>query len=144
MIIIAVIAVDLAVLLLLRGSGNSDLFRAMPMVDVLAVLLATTVGGLRRRGEAPLSHVMFLLAGGMALIFFVYLSHLRPDVVYGYLLNTAERWRGENPLVKLLLVWLAVNAPILVPALFVGWATRGFRLKLTICIDGQSEVASRD
>jgi hypothetical protein len=60
------------------------------------------------------------------------------------LLNTAERRGGGNPLVRFLLVWLAVNVPILVPALFVGWAARGYRLKLTICIDGQSEVTSRD
>src|SRR5271165_1084991 len=84
MIIGAVIAVDLAVLLLLRGPGNRALFAAMPMADVLAVLLATTVGRLRRRRETPFSHVMFLLAGGMALIFLVYLVHLRPDLVYGF------------------------------------------------------------
>jgi hypothetical protein len=143
MMIIAVIALDLAVLLLLRGTGNRALFGAMPMADVLAVLLATTVGRLRRRGEAPLSHLKFLLAGGMALIFFVYLFHLRPDLYYEYVLNTAGRWGGGNPLVKVLLVWLAVSVPILVPALFVAWATRGYRLMLTTCIDGQSEVASR-
>ena len=143
MIIVAVIAVDLAVLLLLRG-GNRGLFRAMPMADVLAVLLATTVGRLRRRGEAPFSQVMFLLAGGMALIFFVYVFHLRPDLVYEYLLYTAGRRGGGNRLVEVLLVWLAVSVPILVPALFVGWAARGYRLRLTKCIAGQSEVASDD
>ncbi len=144
MMIVAAIAVDLAVLPLLRGTGNSALFGAMPMADVLAVLLATTVGRLRRRGESPLSHVMFLLAGGMALYFFVYLVHLRPDLVYEYLVNTAGRRGGGNPLVRLLQLWLAVSVPILVPALFVGWAARGYRLKLTTCIDGLSEVASRD
>ena len=144
MMIVAVIAVDLAVLLLTRPADDRELRLAMPMADVLAVLLATTVGRLRRRGEAPLSHVMFLLAGGMALIFFVYLFHLRPDLVYEYVLNTAGRRGGGNPLVNVLLDWLAVSVPILVPALFAGWATRGYRLKLTTCIDGQSEVASRD
>jgi hypothetical protein len=144
MIIIAVIAADLAVLVLARGTGKGDFFRAMPMADVLAVLLATTALRLRRRGEAPLSHVMFLLAGGMALIFYFYLSHLRPDLVYQYLQNTAERRGGGNPLINLLLVWLAVSVPILVPALLVGWASRAYRLKLTTCIDGQGEVASRD
>ena len=143
MMIVAVIAVDLAVLLLTRPVDGRELRLAMPMADVLAVLLATTVGRLRRRGEAPLSHVMFLLAGGMALIFFVYLFHLRPDLVYEYVLNTVGRLAGGNPLVKVLLDWLAVSVLILVPALFVGWATRGYRLKLTTCIDGQSEVASR-
>jgi hypothetical protein len=141
MIIVAVIAVDLAVLLLLRG-GNRGLFRAMPMADVLAVLLATTVGRLRRRGEAPFSQVMFLLAGGMALIFFVYLFHLRPDLVYEYLRNTAERLGGGNRLLNFLLACLSVNVPILVPALLAGSATRGYRLKLTTCIDGQREFAS--
>ena len=86
----------------------------MPVADLLAVLLVTIVGRLRRRGEAPLSHVMFLLAGGMALIFFVYLFHLRPDLVYGYVLNTAWGRAGENRLAELLLVWLAVSMPILV------------------------------
>ncbi len=144
MMIIAVIGVDLAALELLRGTGNKALFRAMPMADVLAVLLATTALRLRRRGEAPLSHVMFLLAGGMALIFFVYLVPLRPDLVYEYMPNSAGRRGGGNILVKVLLDWLAVNLAILVPALFVGWATRGYRLKLTSCIDGQSELTSRD
>lgn len=144
MIIVAVIAVDFAVLRLMRGTGHKALLGAMPMADVLAVFLATTVGRLRRRGEAPLSHVMFLLAGGMALISFVYLGHLRPDLVYEYVLNIIWRRGGGNPLVKGLLGWLSVNVLILVPALFVGWATRGYRLRLTTCIDGQSEVASRD
>jgi hypothetical protein len=131
MMIIAVIAVDLAVLLLLRGSGNKAPLGAMPMADVLAVLLATTVARLRRRGEAPLSHVMFLLAGGMAIVFLVYLLQLRPDLVYEFLLNTAGRGLRGKPLVQVLLVWLADSVLILVPALFVGWATRGYRLKLT-------------
>ena len=144
MIIIAVIARDFAVLVLARGIGNRGLFAAMPMADVLAVLLATTVGRLRRRGEAPLSHVVFLLAGGIALIFFIYLFHLRPDLFYEYVVNTIWRRGGGNPLVKGLLVWLAVSVTILVPALFAGWAARGYRLKLTSCIDGLSEVASRD
>ncbi len=104
MIIVAVIAVDFAVLDAMRRAGNRSLAGAMPMADVLAVLLATTVGRLRRRGEAPLSHVMFLLAGGMALIFFVYLVHLRPDLVYEYVLNTVWRRGGGHPLVKVLLV----------------------------------------
>jgi hypothetical protein len=144
MMIVAVIAVDLAVLQLMRGVGNKGLLGAMPMADVLAVILATTVGRLRRRGEVPLSHVMFLLAGGMALIFFVYLVHLRPELVYDYVQNTVGRLGGGHPLVRVLLAWLAVSALILVPALFAGWATRGYRLKLTTGIDGQSEVASRD
>ena len=131
MMIIAVAAVDLAVLPFLRGPGNRALFGAMPMADVLAVLLATIVGRLRRRGEAPLSHVMFLLAGGMALVFLVYLLQLRPDLAYEYVLNTVGRRGGGNPLVKVLLDWLAVNVLILVPALFVGWGTRGYRLNLT-------------
>jgi hypothetical protein len=33
--------------------------------------------------------------------------------------------------VDLLRFWLAVNALILVPALFVGWATHDYRLKIT-------------
>jgi hypothetical protein len=144
MIIIALLAADLAVLPLLRGPGNRALFGAMPMADILAVLLATTVGRLRGRGEAPLSHVMFLLAGGIALVFLVYLVHLRLDLVDEYVLNTAGRLGGGNILVKVFLGWLAVSVSILVPALFVGWATRGYRLKLTTRIDGLSEVASRD
>jgi hypothetical protein len=143
MIIIAVIAVDLAVLLLSRRRVSTALAGAMPMADVLAVLLVITVGRLRRRGEAPLSHVMFLLAGGMALVVLVYLVHLRPDLVSKYF-NTAWRRLGENRLLGVLLIWLAVSVPILVPALFMGWVTRGYRLKLTTRIDGQSEVASRD
>jgi hypothetical protein len=144
MIIIAVIALDLAVLVLLRGTGSRAPFGAMPMADVLAVLLAITVGRLRRRGEAPLSHVMFLLAGGIAIIVLLYLAYVRPDLAYKYVLNTADRLGGGYRLVEVLLVWLAVSVPILVPAAFVGWATRGYRLKLTTCIDSQSEVASRD
>src|SRR5580704_7576689 len=87
MIIVAAIAVDLAVLRLLRGFGIRALLGALPMADVLAVLLATTVGRLRRRGEVPLSHVMFLLAGGMTLIFLVYLVQLAPGLVSSYMLN---------------------------------------------------------
>ena len=136
MIIIAVIAVDLALLLLLRGTGDRALRDAMPAVDVLAVLMATTVGRLRRRGEAPLSYVMFLITGGMALIFFIYLVHLRPDFGYNYVVNTIWRQGGGHPLVKALLIWLAVNVAILVPALIACWATRGYRLKLTSCIAG--------
>jgi hypothetical protein len=128
--IIAVIAVDCAVLPVLRGPGNRALISAMPMADLLTVLLATTALSLRRRDEAPLSHVMFLIAGGMALVFLVYLVQLRPDL-YDYLLNTAWRRGGGNPLVKGLVVWLAVSMLILVPALIAGWATRGYRLKLT-------------
>ena len=144
MIIVAAIAVDLAVLRLLRGFGIRALLGALPMADVLAVLLATTVGRLRRRGEVPLSHVMFLLVGGMTLIFFVYFINLGPDIVYEHV-QTAVWRRIDGPLlVNVLLVWLAFSVPMLVPALIVGWATRGYRLKLMTCIDGQSEVASRD
>jgi hypothetical protein len=130
-IIIAVIAVDLAVLALLRGTASTGLRGAIPMADVLAVLLAITALRLRRHGDASLSHVTFLLAGGMALTFFVYLVHLRPDLVGEYVLNTAGRLEGRNPLVNVFLSWLAVSVPILVPALFASWATRGYRLKLT-------------
>jgi hypothetical protein len=145
MMIVAVIAVDLAVLGSMRSPANrAFLLCAMPMADLLAVLLATTVARLRSRGEAPISHVMFLLAGGMSLIFLVYLVHLRPDLVYEYVLNTIRRMSGGHPLVNLLLDWLAVSVSILVPALFMGWVTRGYRLKLTTCIGGQSEFASRD
>jgi hypothetical protein len=52
------------------------------------------------------------------------------------LLNTAGRRGGGNPLAKVLLVWLAVSVLILVAALFVSRATRGYRLKLTTRIDG--------
>jgi hypothetical protein len=131
MMIIAVIAADFVALRLLRGTGDTAFRPAMPVVDVLAVLLATTALRLGRRGEAPLSHVMFLLAGGMALILFVYLDYLRPDLVYGYVRNTAGRLQGGHPLVHVLLDWLAVSVPILVPALYAGWAARGYRLKLT-------------
>ncbi len=131
MLIIAVIAVDLAVLPFLRGPGKRVLFGALPAVDVLAVLLATTVARLRHRGEAPLSHVMFLLAGGIALIFHVYLVQLRPDFVSEFVSIIAGRRRGGNIVVDLLRFWLAVNALILVPALFVGWATHDYRLKIT-------------
>jgi hypothetical protein len=131
MLIIAVIAVDLAVLPFLRGPGKRVLFGALPAVDVLAVLLATTVARLRHRGEAPLSHVMFLLAGGIALIFHVYLVQLRPDFVSEFVSMIAGRRRGGNIVVDLLRFWLAVNALILVPALFVGWATHDYRLKIT-------------
>jgi hypothetical protein len=131
MIIIAVIAVDLAVLPFLRGPGKRVLFGALPAVDVLAVLLATTVARLRHRGEAPLSHVMFLLAGGIALIFHVYLVQLRPDFVSEFVSIFVGRRRGGNIVVDLLRFWLAVNALILVPALFVGWATHDYRLKIT-------------
>jgi hypothetical protein len=131
MLIIAVIAVDLAVLPFLRGPGKRVLFGALPAVDVLAVLLATTVARLRHRGEAPLSHVMFLLAGGIALIFHVYLVQLRPDFVSEFVSIFAGRRRGGNIVVDLLRFWLAVNALILVPALFVGWATHDYRLKIT-------------
>jgi hypothetical protein len=131
MLIIAVIAVDLAVLPFLRGPGKRVLFGALPAIDVLAVLLATTVARLRQRGEAPLSHVMFLLAGGIALIFHVYLVQLRPDFVSEFVSMIAGRRRGGNIVVDLLRFWLAVNALILVPALFVGWATHDYRLKIT-------------
>jgi hypothetical protein len=131
MLIIAVIAVDLAVLPFLRGPGKRVLFGALPAVDVLAVLLATTVARLRHRGEAPLSHVMFLLAGGIALIFHVYLVQLRPDFVSEFVSMIAGRRRGGNIVVDLLRFWLAVNALILVPALFVGWAAHDYRLKIT-------------
>jgi hypothetical protein len=144
MIVGAVIALDFAVLQLLRPAGERALFGAMPMADVLAVLLAITIRRLQSRGEAPLSHVMFVLTGGMALIFLVYLVHLRPDLVYGYMRNTAGLYGGGSRLVDVLLFWLAISVPILVPALFAGWATRGYRLKLTTSIDDQSEFASRD
>ena len=74
---------------------------------------------------------MFLLAGGMALIFFVFLDYLRPDLVYGYLRNTVGRLPSGHPLVGVFLDWLAVSVPIVVPALFAGRAARGYRLKLT-------------
>ncbi len=144
MIIVAVLAVDFAVLLLLRGPGDKAVVRTLlPTIDVLAVLLATTAGRLRRRGEVSLSRVMFVLTGGIALIFFVYLVPLRPDLIYELVPNIAGRWGGERPLVRLLLNWLVFSVPILGPALFVGWATRGYRLKLTTCIDGRSAVARR-
>lgn len=144
MMIIAVIAVDLAWFLLGQGRRNTALFGAMPMADVLAVLLAITVGRLRSRGEAPFSRVMFLLAGGMTLVVLVYLVHLSPDLVYRHYLNTVMRLGGDNRLVGALLIWLAFNVPILIPALIAGWASGGYRLKLTTRIDGQGEVASRD
>jgi hypothetical protein len=80
----------------------------------------------------------------MALLFFVYLVHLKPDLFDEYVLNTVGRGRGGNPLVQTLLGWLAVSVLILVPALFAGWATRGYRLKLTPCLGDQSVVTRRD
>ena len=133
MIIVAVIAVDFAVLVAMRLAGNRSLAGAMPVADVLAVLLATTVGRLRSRGEAPLSHVMFLLAGGMELIFFVYLVHLRPELLYEYVLNTVWRRQADIPWSTFSWVGSRSVCSILVPALFVGWAARGYRLKLTTC-----------
>jgi hypothetical protein len=145
MMIVAVIALDFAVLQLMgQPAGDRVFFGAMPMADVLAVLLAITVGRLQRRGEASLSHVMFLLVGGMALISLGYLVHLRPDLAYEYLRVTVGRWGVENRLVDVLLLWLAVSVPILVPALFVGLITRGYRLKLTTSVGGHSAVASHD
>jgi hypothetical protein len=131
MIIALVIAVDSCLLLLSRPAGSRTFFLAMPMADVLSLLLVTTALRLWRRGEVPLSHVMFLLAGGMALIFFVYLFHLRPVIVYKYMLSTVVRRGDGNPLVDVFLHWLGINVPILVPALFAGWAARGYRLRLT-------------
>jgi hypothetical protein len=81
--------------------------------------------------KRPLSHVMFLLAGGIALIFHVYLVQLRPDFVSEFVSMIAGRRRGGNIVVDLLRFWLAVNALILVPALFVGWAAHDYRLKIT-------------
>ncbi len=40
---------------------------------------------------------MFLLAGGMALIFLVYLVHLRPDLVDEYVLNTVGNSEADIP-----------------------------------------------
>jgi hypothetical protein len=152
---VAVVAVDLVMLSLLSRAQfvplRSGIFGALPMANVLAAYLATTIGCLRRRGEVPLSRVMFLLFGGMALVMVIYVVHLAPLLVVNYLNNTAGLWeRQRGPgnvlagLVEVVLVLAAVTVPILVPALVAAWAVRGYRLKLVHGTDAPGQKPSRD
>jgi hypothetical protein len=143
MMFVALVAFDLAFLPFTRGvmfgPVRGVIVGALPMANVLAIILATTVGSLRRRGEVALSRVMFLLFGGLALVLALYLGHLTPVLVFKYLDNTAGLWDRRRvagnisvgfAVVRSVLHLAAVTAPILIPALIAAWATRGKRLRL--------------
>jgi hypothetical protein len=154
MTFIALFAVDLAMLPLIRRAEiRGVILGAMPMANVLAVYLATTVGSLRRLGEVALSRVMFVIFGGMALVLVVYLAHLTPVLVYQYLNSTSGLWQPPQApdsvtavfvAARLLLHFGAVTAPILAPALVAAWATRGYRLSLEKGTDGPMSNESRN
>ena len=75
MAFVAVLAIDFAVLVGLRGMPDAavqiGILGAIPMADILAVCLAIVVSGLVRRGEVSLSRVMFLFVGGTAILLLV-------------------------------------------------------------------------
>jgi Kef-type K+ transport system membrane component KefB len=75
MVLVAVPAIDLAVLGALRRVPNqttqTGIFGVLPMADILVVFLAIVVNSLARRGEVALSGVVFLLFGGTAVLLLV-------------------------------------------------------------------------
>src|SRR5262249_39655187 len=100
---------------------------------------------IERRGEVALSRVMFLLFGGTAILFLVAFAELAPVLFMTYIGNTAGLfWTlggkpivagsflglSGNGLLDILLDWVAVTLPLLVPALLAGWVTRGARLRV--------------
>jgi hypothetical protein len=106
------------------------------MADVLAVCLAIVVSSLVRRGEAPLSQIMFLFAGGAAILLLVSIANLAPKLLFTYLNNTAGLGMRSSPNVSPAFGFgigrlsLALTTPLLIPALLAGWMARGYRLKL--------------
>ncbi len=145
MVLVAVIAIDFVVIRSFRNvasaAARDGLFSALPMAHVLAAYLVIVVSDLVRRGEVALSRVAFLLSGGTAMLVLVAIVMLAPALFFKYIDIAANRWlpSGQNVstpgrlaigIIRALLVWGALTAPLLVPALFAGWATRGYRLKV--------------
>ncbi len=147
MALVALVAFDFVVIRSFRNvasqAARGGLFWALPMAHVLAAYLVIVVSNLVRRGEVALSRVAFLLSGGTAMLVFVTIITLAPTLFFMYIDITADRWlrSGQNvssqgrigigyTLIRSLLVCSALTAPLLVPALFAGWVTRGYRLKV--------------
>jgi hypothetical protein len=155
MLIIALLAVDCAVVAALRGvtPGIRVAFLgALPMANLAAACLALAVSRLARRGEVALPLVTFALVGGAAILLLLATANLAPGFFFEYLDLTAGFYRGPRQhavevhlfgmvrtgWLAFLLVHSAVTAPLLIPALLGSWMTRGYRLRLVMGSEGDA------
>jgi hypothetical protein len=155
--VVACLAVDFAVMRALSSvvtpSTRMGLSGTLPMANLLAVYLVLVVSRLMHGGEVPLSRITFLLVGGAGIVVLVYVAALVPYLFFRYIHSTAgpfqslllsqaqktaiAQGRMLAPvhrigigLIGILMNCVVLNTPLLLPALFAGWATRGYRLKL--------------
>lgn len=154
MLIVAFLAVDYAVLSALKEVPTLVVrvafLGALPMANVAAACFALAVSRLARRGEVGLPLVAFALVGGAAILALLAVVNLAPQFFYDYLdLIVGFSGRPRQSVVELhrfggawagwlaiLLVYVAVTPPLLVPALLGGWMTRGHRLRLVMRSEG--------
>jgi Kef-type K+ transport system membrane component KefB len=140
MAFVGLLAIDFATLVALPPARDEairiGILGAIPMADVLAICLVIVVSNLVRRGEVSLSRVMFLFFGGTAVLLLVGIANLAPKLLFAYLNNTAGYGMRSSPndirafIFGIGSLTLALTSPLLFPALFAGWMTRGYRLKL--------------
>ena len=82
MVLVALIAVDIAVLRAAAPSGTPPrhiwLFGILPVENLLAVYLIVAVLSLRKRGDVALAHVLFVFVGGTAILLLLYVATLAP------------------------------------------------------------------
>ncbi len=146
---VALFAVDFGVVPGITRIANPltriGLFGALPMVHGLACYLVLLGARLRREGEIGLPSGVFLLVGGVLVLFLALIASAAPQVLYLYVDNTAGLWTsagqtvadiylfGTNdtidPLLALL-VFATITPLLVIPALFAGHAAHGYRLRL--------------
>jgi hypothetical protein len=135
MLVVALLAIDCAVFGSLTGGSvpgvtRAAFFGSLPMANLAAACLAAAVTRLVRRGEVALPLVTFTLVAGAAILGLLAIANLSPLSFHEYLDCTVGFYPGPPPWLRFLLVPAALTPPVLVPALFGGWITRGYRLRL--------------
>ncbi len=141
MVLVALVAMDLAVMRAVRGMPRQaeprGILESLPMANVLTIYLVIVVSSLLRRGEAALSHAAFLFGGGTAIVVFLTIANLAPYFYYFYLQNTWGALLQTDPNLRpafsfcVRVTSLLLNPTLLIPALLGGWMTRGYRLKIS-------------
>jgi hypothetical protein len=135
------------------AAARIGVFGALPMAHVLAVYLVIVVSSLKRQGEVALSRFVFVLTGGTAILSFIAVVDLAPQVFTNYVSATALLWErsgrsfnsvmrfgiGGIGLTEAVIVCGIVTPLLLLPSLLGGWMTRGYRLKLLKGSEEESE-----
>ena len=139
MILVAVVAIDFAVVSALRYVPDLNtrigVFGILPLANLLAALAAVLTTRLVRHRDVALSQVAFLCFGGMAVVLLLVIAIVAPHLLYAYLRQTTgPGWA--------LLASIPLTPLMVAPALLAGWMTRGRRLRLVCGPEAASEQAT--